>query len=68
VRLSSAAMGTYHPQYRPLSAIRYLNANLLPTRYTLFITLVLLGGDTASLDLVTIVLSFPFLVRTKYYG
>ena len=27
-----------------------------------------LGGDSASLDLVTIVLSFPFLVRTKYYG
>ena len=39
MRLSSAAIGTYHPQYRPLSAIRYLDANLLPIRYTLFITL-----------------------------
>jgi hypothetical protein len=33
------AIGTYHPQYRPLSAIRCLDANLLPTRYTLFSTL-----------------------------
>jgi hypothetical protein len=37
--LSGAAIGTYRPQYRPLSAIRYLDANPLPTRYTLFITL-----------------------------
>jgi hypothetical protein len=33
-----AAIGTYRPQYRPLSAIRYLDVNPLPTRYTLFIT------------------------------
>jgi hypothetical protein len=38
--LSGVAIGTYHPQYRPLSAIRYLDVNPLPTRYTLFITLV----------------------------
>jgi hypothetical protein len=37
--LSGAAIGTYRPQYRPLSAIRYLDINPLPTRYTLFITL-----------------------------
>jgi hypothetical protein len=37
--LSGAAIGTYRPQYRPLSAIRYLNANSLPTHYMLFITL-----------------------------
>jgi hypothetical protein len=37
--LLGAAIGTYHPQYRPLSAIRYLDVNPLPTRYTLFITL-----------------------------
>jgi hypothetical protein len=37
--LSDVAIGTYHPQYRPLSAIRYLDVNPLPTRYTLFITL-----------------------------
>jgi hypothetical protein len=34
-----AVIGTYRPQYRPLSAIRYLDANPLPTRYTLFSTL-----------------------------
>jgi hypothetical protein len=39
--LSGAAIGTYRPQYRPLSAIRYLDVNSLPTRYTLFITLIL---------------------------
>jgi hypothetical protein len=39
VRLSNVAIGTYHPQYRPLSAIRYLDVNPLPTRYTLFISL-----------------------------
>jgi hypothetical protein len=38
--LSGAAIGTYRPQYRPLSAIRYLDVNPLPTRYTLFIILV----------------------------
>jgi hypothetical protein len=32
-------IGTYRPQYRPLSAIRYLDVNPLPTRYTLFSTL-----------------------------
>jgi hypothetical protein len=37
--LSGAAIGTYRPQYRPLSAIRYLDVDPLPTRYTLFITL-----------------------------
>jgi hypothetical protein len=37
--LSGAAIGTYRPQYRPLSAVRYLDANPLPTRYTLFSTL-----------------------------
>jgi hypothetical protein len=37
--LSDTAIGTYRPQYRPLSAIRYLDANPLPTCYTLFITL-----------------------------
>jgi hypothetical protein len=35
-----AAIGTYRPQYRPLSAIRYLDANPLLTRNTLFSTLV----------------------------
>jgi hypothetical protein len=39
MRLSGAAVGTYRPQYRPLSAIRYLDVNPLPTRYTLFIIL-----------------------------
>jgi hypothetical protein len=39
MRLSGAAIGTYHPQYRSLSAIRYLDANSLPTRNTLFSTL-----------------------------
>jgi hypothetical protein len=34
-----AAIGTYRPQYRPLSAIRYLDANPLPTCNTLFSTL-----------------------------
>jgi hypothetical protein len=34
-----AAIGTYRPQYRPLSAIRYLDVNPLPTRNTLFSTL-----------------------------
>jgi hypothetical protein len=38
--LLGAAIGTYRLQYRPLSTIRYLNANPLSTRYTLFITLV----------------------------
>jgi hypothetical protein len=37
--LSGAAIGTYRPQYRPLSVIRYPDANPLSTRYTLFITL-----------------------------
>jgi hypothetical protein len=37
--LSGVAIVTYYPQYRPLSAIRYLDVNPLPTRYTLFITL-----------------------------
>jgi hypothetical protein len=41
MRLSGAAIGTYRPQYRPLSAIRYLDANPLPTRYMLFSTLTL---------------------------
>jgi hypothetical protein len=39
--LSGVAIGTYRPQYRPLSAIRYLDANSQPTRYTLFSTLIL---------------------------
>jgi hypothetical protein len=46
--LSGATIGTYRPQYRPLSAIRYLDVNPLPTRYTLFITLCVgafLGGE-----------------------
>jgi hypothetical protein len=34
-----AAIGTYHPQYRPLSVIRYLDVNPLSTCYTLFISL-----------------------------
>jgi hypothetical protein len=34
--LSGAVIGTYRPQYRPLSVIRYLDVNSLPTRYTLF--------------------------------
>jgi hypothetical protein len=38
--LPGVAIGTYHPQYRPLSAIRYHDVNPLPTRYTLFITLI----------------------------
>jgi hypothetical protein len=51
-----AAIGTYHPQYRPLSAIRYLDANPLPTRNTLFSTWEglnvwpLLGSAGSSLD------------------
>jgi hypothetical protein len=32
--------GTIGCRYRPLSAIRYLDVNTLPTRYTLFITLI----------------------------
>jgi hypothetical protein len=43
VRLLDAAVGTYRPQYRPLPAICYLDTNPLPTRYTLFITLLM--GD-----------------------
>jgi hypothetical protein len=43
--LSGATIGTYRPQYRPLSAIRYLDVNPLPTRYTLFITLVVTEPD-----------------------
>jgi hypothetical protein len=35
-----AAIGTYRPQYRPLSAIRYLDANPLPIRNMLFSTLI----------------------------
>jgi hypothetical protein len=34
--LPGVAIGTYHP----LSAIRYHDVNPLPTRYTLFITLI----------------------------
>ena len=33
--LSGAAIGTYRPQYRPISVICYLDTNPLPTRYTL---------------------------------
>jgi hypothetical protein len=40
MRLSDVAIGTYRPQYHPLSAIRYLNVNPLSTRYMLFSTLV----------------------------
>jgi len=40
VGLSGVAIGTYRPQYRPLSVIRYINPNPLPTRYTLFITVI----------------------------
>ena len=40
MRLSSVAIETYHPQYRPLSIILYLDVNPLPTLYTLFISLV----------------------------
>jgi hypothetical protein len=39
VGLSNTTIGTYRPQYHPLSAIRYLDVNPLSTRYTLFITL-----------------------------
>jgi hypothetical protein len=46
MEISGAAIGTYRPQYRPLSAIRYLDANPLPTRYTLFSTLVEAESDT----------------------
>jgi hypothetical protein len=38
MKLSGDVIGTYRPQYRPLSAIRYLDINPLPTSYTLFIT------------------------------
>jgi hypothetical protein len=37
--LLGVAIGTYRLQYRPLSAIRYLDVKPLPTRYMLFITL-----------------------------
>jgi hypothetical protein len=43
--LSGAVIGTYRPQYRPLSTIRYLDVNPLPTRYTLFITVVSAHAD-----------------------
>jgi hypothetical protein len=39
--LSGDAIGTYRLQYRPLSAIRYLDVNPLSIRYTLFSTLLL---------------------------
>ena len=39
MKLLGATIGTYRPQYRPLSAIRYLDANPLPTRYPLIFTL-----------------------------
>jgi hypothetical protein len=42
--LSDVTIGTYRPQYRPLSAIRYLDVNPLLTRYTLFITHTCLVG------------------------
>jgi hypothetical protein len=45
--LSGVAIGTYHSQYRPLSAIRYLDVNPLPTRYTLFITLTAIDKTNA---------------------
>jgi hypothetical protein len=35
MRLSGAAIGTYRPQYRPLSAISYLDANPLYAIYYL---------------------------------
>ena len=38
MKLLGAAIGTYRPQYRPLSAIRYLDANPLPTHYPVFFT------------------------------
>jgi hypothetical protein len=38
--LSGGAIGIYRPQYRLLSAIRYLDVNPLPTRNTLFSTLI----------------------------
>jgi hypothetical protein len=41
------AIETYRPQYRPLSTIRYLNVNPLPTRNTLFSTLARAYADTA---------------------
>jgi hypothetical protein len=40
--LSDATIGTYRPQYRSLSAFRYLDVNPLSTRYALFITLVVI--------------------------
>jgi hypothetical protein len=40
MRLSGVTIRTYRPQYRPLFAIRYLKVNPLPTRYTLFISLI----------------------------
>jgi hypothetical protein len=43
----SVVIGTYRPQYRSLSAIRYLDANPLPTRYTLFSTLVIRANNAS---------------------
>jgi hypothetical protein len=39
--LLSVVIRTYRPQYRPLSAIRYLDANPLSSRCTLFSTLLI---------------------------
>jgi hypothetical protein len=39
VKISGVAIETYHPQYRPLPVIHYLDVNPLLTRYALFITL-----------------------------
>jgi hypothetical protein len=55
-----AAIGTYRPQYRPLSAIRYLDANPLPTRNTLFSTLVQRPDDIRYL----ITIAFPMFGET----
>jgi hypothetical protein len=41
MRLLGATIGTYRPQYRPLSTIHYLDVNPLTSRYTLFITLLI---------------------------
>jgi hypothetical protein len=43
-----AAIGTYRPQYHPLSVIRYLDVNPLTTRYTLFSTLLVRDENVQS--------------------
>jgi hypothetical protein len=53
--LLGVAIETYRPQYRPLSAIRYLDVNPLPTRYTLFSTLATTQKELQTKNLLSLI-------------